>query len=86
MYDAQERANRDYRSSINSAFEEGKRQGILEAKLERQTIYEQVGRIKEFQELLGIAEPTRDELYGYELSQLTELAERLRLQLRPRGD
>ncbi len=54
--------------------EEGRQEGAL------------IGRIETLQELLGIVEPTRGELSGCEMTQLTELAERLRLQLRSRGE
>jgi hypothetical protein len=37
------------------------------------------------QELLGLTEPTREELATYEPSQLNELADQLRHQLRTRG-
>ncbi len=49
---------------------EGERKGIL------------IGRIETFQEILGLVEPTRDELSNYDTTQLSELCEQLRFRMR----
>ena len=78
MYDAREKANRDFQTAISSAHQEGEVKGRQEGTL--------IGRVETFQELLGITEPTREELSNFDIPQLTELADRLQRQLRSRGN
>ena len=90
MYDAREKANRDFQTAINSALQDGKlegeQKGMLIGEEKGRQEGELIGRIVILQELLEIPEPTRDELSAFEMTQLAELAERLRLQLRSRGE
>ena len=60
---------------------EGRQEGILVGEKKGELI----GRIAILEELLGMSEPTREELSNFEIPQLTELADQLRLQLRTRG-
>ncbi len=59
---------------------EGRQEGRHEGRMEGELI----GRIESFQEILGISEPTHDELSGYDMQKLTTLCEQLRLQIRSR--
>ena len=90
MYDAREKAIRDFQTAISSALQEGRQEGEQKGRQEGEQKGRQegelIGRIVILQELLEIPEPTRDELSAFEMTQLAELAERLRLQLRSRGD
>ena len=58
------------REGEQKGLKEGERKGIL------------IGRIETLQEILGLAEPTRDELSGYDAIQLSELCEQLRSRMR----
>ena len=58
---------------IEAACVEGVQKGVL------------LGRIAVLQELLGVAEPTADELSSSDESRLTELAEQLQTQVRNRS-
>jgi hypothetical protein len=71
-----EAARMDY--AMEKGLEKGREEGEKKGEL--------IGRIMILQELLGVTDPTRDELSRYELSRLTELAEQRRLQLRTRGE
>jgi hypothetical protein len=73
-YNARLKLQLDEAARMGYAMEKGLQKGEL------------IGRIVTLQELLGVTEPIRDELSFYEMSQLAELAEQLRLQLRTRGD
>jgi len=61
---------------------EGEEKGLKEGeqKGERKGIL--IGRIETLQEILGLAEPTHDELSGYDVTQLSELCEQLRFRMR----
>ena len=59
-------------------------EALREGRLEGRQEGELIGRIKTLQEILGLTEPTHDQLSAYDMSQLTELCERLRTQLRSR--
>ncbi len=56
---------------------EGETKGRMEGEL--------IGRIESFQEILGIAEPTHDELSGFDIQKLTALCDQLRSQIRSRS-
>jgi flagellar biosynthesis/type III secretory pathway protein FliH len=56
---------------------EGLREGVQKGVL--------LGRISVLQELLGVAQPTADELSSFDENRLTELAEQLQTQLRNRN-
>jgi len=58
--------------ALNEGRVEGRREGVLQM-------------VATLQELLGIVDPTPSALLGHTESQLQELAERLKLQLRDRG-
>ncbi len=57
--------------------QEGEKEGLLKGRIEM---------IQMLQSLTGVSRSTVDELSSYEESQLSELAERLQLQLRNRGE
>ena len=102
MYDAREKANRDFQTAISSAHQEGevkgrqegevkgRQEGEVKGRQEGRQVGRQegtlIGRVETFQELLGITEPTREELSNFDIPQLTELADRLQRQLRSRGN
>ena len=56
----------------------------LEALQEGEKRGELIGRIKTFQELLGVTEPGNDQLSEFDFGQLAELCEQLRIQLHGR--
>ena len=59
---------------------EGETKGRMEGRQEGELI----GRIESFQEILGMSEPTHDELSGYDMAKLTALCDQLRIQIRSR--
>ena len=63
---------------------EGRVEGRMEGRMEGRAEGELIGRIESFQEILGISEPTHDELCGYDMQKLTALCDQLRLQIRSR--
>lgn len=63
---------------------EGRTEGRLEGLQEGEKRGALIGRIETFQEILGIAEPSREELSRYDLPQLNELCEQLRQRVRVR--
>lgn len=69
---------------LESTRAEALSEGRLEGRLEGLKDGELIGRIESFQEMLGLADPTRDELLGYSETQLKDLCEQLRLQVRGR--
>ena len=67
-----------YMESVRiEALIEGETKGRMEGEL--------IGRIESFQEILGIAEPTHDELSGFDIQKLTALCDQLRSQIRSRS-
>ncbi|MFO1043036.1 MAG: Rpn family recombination-promoting nuclease/putative transposase [Planctomycetaceae bacterium] len=62
----------------------GRTEGRMEGRVEGRVEGELIGRIESFQEILGISEPTHDELCGYDMPKLTALCDQLRLQIRSR--
>ena len=66
------------------ALMEGETKGRTEGRVEGRAEGELIGRIESFQEILGISEPTHDELCGYDMQKLTALCDQLRLQIRSR--
>jgi flagellar biosynthesis/type III secretory pathway protein FliH len=78
-----EAARLDY--ARNEGRKEGRQEGRQEGEQKGRLEGEIIGRIAILQELLGVAEPTRSELLKYDSSQLNELVERLKFQLRARG-
>ena len=64
--------------------DEGLKAGLKEGLKEGEKRGELIGRIKTFQELLGVTEPGNDQLSEFDFGQLAELCEQLRLQLRSR--
>lgn len=62
----------------------GRMEGRMEGRQEGRQEGELIGRIESFQEILGIAEPTHDELSGYDIQKLTALCDQLRSQIRSR--
>jgi len=63
---------------------EGRMEGRLEGLEEGEKRGALIGRIETFQEILGVAEPSHEELSGYDLPQLNELCEQLRQRVRVR--
>ena len=61
-------------STRSEALNEGRQEGRLEGRIEGLKEGEQkgelIGRIETLQEILGLAKPTRDELSGYDATQL----------------
>ena len=74
----------DEASRIDSAQKEGRREGRQEGLKEGRREGELIGRVVTLQELLGVTQPTHEELSSYDVPQLTELVEQLQLQLRTR--
>ena len=66
------------------ALMEGETKGRTEGRVEGRAEGELIGRIESFQEILGISDPTHDELCGYDMQKLTALCDQLRLQIRSR--
>ncbi len=64
--------------------DEGLKAGLKEGLKEGEKRGELIGRIKTFQELLGVTDPQHDQLSEFDFEQLAELCEQLRLQLRSR--
>ncbi len=62
----------------------GRTEGRVEGRMEGRAEGELIGRIESFQEILGISDPTHDELCGYDMQKLTALFDQLRLQIRSR--
>ena len=69
-------------STRSEALNEGRQEGRIEGLKEGEQKGELIGRIETLQEILGLAEPTRDELSGYDATQLSELCEQLRVRMR----
>jgi len=65
---------------LKAGLEEGLKEGLREGEKRGELI----GRIKTFQELLGVTEPGNDQLSEFDFGQLAELCEQLRLQLHGR--
>jgi flagellar biosynthesis/type III secretory pathway protein FliH len=74
---------------IEAARSEGRVEGETKGRVEglREGVQKGVllGRIAVLQELLGVAQPTADELSSFDENRLTELAEQLQTQLRNRN-
>ena len=89
LYDARLKFQLDGAARLDAARTEGKAQGLREGeakgRVEGRREGALLGRISVLQELLGVAEPTPDELTRYDESQLSGLAEKLQSQLRHRG-
>ena len=89
MYDAREKALRDYQSAISSALMEGIEKGRLErlaevrAEGERRGIL--IGRIEAFQEFLGLAPTGWESLRNLPTSDLEQLAVNLQKSVRERA-
>ena len=89
MYDAREKALRDYQSAISSALMEGIEKGRLErlaevrAEGERRGIL--IGRIEAFQEFLGLAPTGWESLRNLPTSDLEQLAVNLQKIVRERA-
>ncbi|MEI8382291.1 MAG: hypothetical protein WCJ09_19320, partial [Planctomycetota bacterium] len=64
---------------------EGKAEGRIEGLKEGENRGELFGQIKVLQEILGVSEPSRDELTTFDMTQLSELCELLRQNLRSRS-
>jgi predicted transposase/invertase (TIGR01784 family) len=62
----------------------GRTEGQAEGRQEGLKAGELIGRIETLREVLGLVEPTREQLQSYDAPQLTILCERLQLQLRSR--
>jgi predicted transposase/invertase (TIGR01784 family) len=65
--------------------QEGEATGLQKGRQEGRQEGEILGRIAILQELLGFSQPTREELSGYDLSQLMALAKQLQQQLSHRN-
>jgi hypothetical protein len=85
-YDKRELALRDQRAAITFALEKGRQEGELKVQQEGEQKGELLGRIVTLQELLSKSAPTREELSGFDLTQLTAVCEQLQKQLRDRGE
>ena len=89
MYDAREKAIRDFQSAIHSAHREGRLEGKLEGKLEGEIEGERrgtlMGRIAVLQEILGIARTDENALRTMSLDDLTLLAAELQKTARGRS-
>ena len=81
MYDAREKAIRDYQSAINSAHREGRQEG--------QQIGEQrgklIGKIATLQELLGLTSTDNGTLDAMSIEELEDLASKLQQSVRSRS-
>jgi hypothetical protein len=75
MYDAREKAIRDYHSAINSALREGEQKGLVEG--ER-------SKILMLQEILGIAKTDAEILLGMSMEELSALVAELQQMARLR--
>jgi predicted transposase/invertase (TIGR01784 family) len=91
MYDAREKAIRDYQSEMNSAVRKARQEGLQEGEQKGRQEGEQKGRqegrielIQTLQVLLQVPESTTEELSGCNDSQLIAMSEQLRSQLRNR--
>jgi predicted transposase/invertase (TIGR01784 family) len=84
MYDAREKANRDFQSAINSALREGRLEGELKGKLEGKLEGERIGKIHALQEILGVPRITDEELRLMSLEELAALAFELQQSVRSR--
>ena len=76
QYDARRKFQMDEAARLEQARNEGLREGLQKGEL--------LGRIRLFQELLGIA-PSADELSNHDEARLSELADQLQSQLRSRS-
>ena len=97
LYDARLKFQLDGAARLDAARTEGEAQGLREGeakglregeakgRVEGRREGALLGRISVLQELLGVAEPTPDELTRYDEGQLSGLAEKLQSQLRHRG-
>lgn len=84
-YSARLKLRLDEAARLDYARHEGRQEGRQEGEAKGRQEGKLIGRIATLQEILGVTEPSPDELSRYELSQLTELSERLQVQLRQRG-
>ncbi len=64
---------------------EGKAEGRIEGLKEGEDRGELIGQIKVLQEILGVSVPNRDELTTFDMTQLSDLCEQLRQNLRSRN-
>ena len=83
QYDARRKFQMDEAARFEQARNEGEAKGLREGLREGLQRGELLGRVRVFQELLGIA-PSADELSNYDEARLSELADQLQCQLRRR--
>ena len=76
QYDARRKFQMDEAARLEQARNEGEAKGFKKGEL--------VGRVRVFQELLGVALPSADELSNYDEARLSELADQLQCELRNR--
>lgn len=85
FYNARLKFQRDEEARVLKAREDGLREGEAKGRQEGRQEGFLAGRIVILQELLGMNPSTEAELAGYDETQLNDLAEQLRHQLRARG-
>jgi hypothetical protein len=88
MYDAREKAIRDYQTAINSALREGRLAGMLEGKLEGKLEGEKIGdlmgTIRTLQQILMVPQTDKETLRGMSTEELEALAMELQQSVRSR--
>ena len=72
-------------STRNEALKVGREEGEKKGREEGEKKGLLIGRIVTLQELLGVVEPTRDQLPSFEITALAELADQFQHQLRNRS-
>lgn len=86
LYEARLKFHRDEAARLEYARDQGRQEGRVEGRDEGRVEGRAEGRISILQELLGIPQSTPDELSEYDDAQLRALEERLRSELRARGN
>ena len=81
QYDARLKFQRDEAARLEYARDEGLQKGLQEGEAKGRQEGVLLGRIETLQELLGLSQPTGEELSTYDLSQLTAVAKQLQQQL-----
>lgn len=81
QYDARRKFQMDEAARLEYARDEGRQEGLQEGRQQGELL----GQIGILQSILGLSQPSREELSTYDLSQLSALAKQLQLQLNNRG-
>lgn len=83
-YISRQKYELDEKWRVNATRDEALREGEAKGRQEGRLEGEFIGRIETLQEILGLTEPTRDQLAAFDVKQLTDVLERLRTQLQSR--